>query len=257
MDLLLLLPEKLVDVLFAALDAVARRHVLVHQKVVQHLGPALVKVELVVEFGREVAQLADARPRDVGKVVVLDVVAGVVAEHVHDAIVRVRLLDGAKDVVLGQKVARERVERAGEDHAHAHVEERAKAEKVPHDKVKAKLGGKVYKVVEFHLGRADRHRAKRVEEDLEGAEEELGEKVVEQHAFELRGEIDIVAGDALEAVVIAVVVAEGDRHGEDQREVGDKADPAIEAMLGEGEVVANLVDGERQRVIRNGADSVG
>jgi hypothetical protein len=130
--------------------------------------------------------------------VVLVVQADVVGEPVERAVVgeglgdgdlvlRVLLLrgDGLVDVVLGDEVAGERVQAAGEEGGEEQVEQgAARAGEVKEGGVEADLGGDVEGVDLGDRDAVDGHGPDGVEEDLEGAEEGLAEDGVEEEGLE-------------------------------------------------------------------------
>lgn len=170
--------------------------------------------QVVVELGGGVAHGVEAGPGHGGEVVVLVVQADVVGEPVQgpvvgeglgdgDAVLRVLLGrgDGLVDVVLGDEVAGQRVQAAGEEGGEEEVEDGVERGEAVEDEVEGELDGNV-DVVDLGEGDGvDGHGAQGVEEDLEGAEEGFSENRIENEGFEGGGEIGIEAIDTKGLVV--------------------------------------------------------
>eukprot|EP00160_Parvularia_atlantis_P010085 Unigene1986_Nuclearia_a/m.6185 Unigene1986_Nuclearia_a/g.6185 ORF Unigene1986_Nuclearia_a/g.6185 Unigene1986_Nuclearia_a/m.6185 type:complete len:385 (+) Unigene1986_Nuclearia_a:121-1275(+) len=240
-----------------ALDAVVDADLAAGDEVPRDEDPGRVVRQRAVQLGRHGLELRQAGPGDVGEVVVLVVVAHVEREPVERAVVRERLMRACEDVVLADKVPRTRVQRAREERRGEEVQQRAEAEKVVDDGVKGKLNNPVGQEHDVGLLVAHNHRAQGVEEDLVGAEERLGKDVVEDDALDPRRQVRVVAVDTLEAVVLCVVRAERDGVGQADGEVRKHRERAVGDERLEREVVADLVDGQEERVVAGGADDVG
>jgi hypothetical protein len=180
--------------------------ILVPNKIDEDHGPAGVGRDGVVKLGRELPERRQPRPGHRGEIVVLVVVADVVGEDVERAIVRVRLLvEAVPEVVLGDEVAGERVERAGEEGGEEEVEEGGPAPGADDERVEGELREQVGGVPPCRGLCADEAGPEGVEEDLEGGEEELAEDVVEQEELEPGRQVGVDAVFAEVFVVLDVV----------------------------------------------------
>ena len=79
--------------------------------------------EVVVKFRRDPFDLGQPRTGDVGKVVVLHVVADVEGDVVPGSVVGVGLVSSVEHVVLGNEVCRHGVDPQAEDGANQQIEE--------------------------------------------------------------------------------------------------------------------------------------
>lgn len=203
------------------LDTAAHADLLVEDEAPDGVDPALVAGEGVVELGGDLVEGVKAGPGDGGEVVVLVVQADVVGEPVEgpvvgeglgdgDAVVRVALLGGdvLVDVVLGDEVAGEGVEAAGEEGGEEEVDEGLDAGEVDEEDVEADLDDDVEEVDARQGHAVDGHRAEGVEEDLEGAEERLAEDGVEEDCLEGGGEVGVEAVYA-ETLVVGEMIRLG------------------------------------------------
>ena len=222
-----------------------------------------------VELARDVVQLVQARPGDGGEVVVLVVQADVVRQEVEGPVVRVGLGDGDAvgrvglrgrhrrvHVVLGDEVARQRVQAAREERGEQEVQHRLEPQGAQDRGVEGELRGHVQggDPRERHL--VDGHGPQGVEEDLEGAEEGLAENRVEEDGLEGRGQVRVQAVDAQGLVVRQVVGPEGGAVGDADGQVRDDGEEPVRRGRAEGEVVADLVDGEEEVLVGGCADDV-
>lgn len=137
-----------------------------------------------------------SRPGNGREVVVLIVQPDIVGQNVEravvgkglwngDLVVRVPLRrgDGLVDVVLGDEVAGQGVQAAGEEGGEQQVEEGVDGSEAEEEDVKGDLGDDVEEVDPGHGDAVDGHGADGVEEDLECAEEGLAEDGVEDKGF--------------------------------------------------------------------------
>lgn len=194
------------------LHAAPKTNLLVQNELPNYLHPAVVAGQIAVELVRNLVQLPQPSPRHSREIVVLVVQADVVREQVQHAIVRERLRRRRKlgflallvgllqrarvlreDVVLGDEVAGNGVQRAGEEGAQDEVAERFAAD-VLHEEV---VDGELHEDVEgMDAGEGqvvDHHRAQGVEEDLEGCEEGFAGDGVEEPGFEGGGKVGVEA----------------------------------------------------------------
>lgn len=254
---------------FLALDAAADADVLVEDEAPDDVDPALVAGELVVELAGDLVEPGQAGPGDGGEVVVLVVEADVVGEQVEGAVVRVRLGHGQAvgrvglgrghggvDVVLGDEVAGERVQAAGEEGRQEEVQQGPASQRLEDCHVEGDLGGDVGGRDPGEGDAVDAHGPHGVEEDLEGAEEGLAEDGVEEEGLEGGGQVGVEAVDAEGLVVGEVVGAEGGAVGGADGQVGDDGEEPVREGGPEGEVVADLVDREEQVLVRRRAHHV-
>lgn len=187
-----------------ALDAAADADVFVPNEAPDGVGPALVAGQVLVKLPGHVVDGGQAGPGHGGEVVVLVVQADVVREPVEgpvvgkglgdgDAVVRValRLGDRLVHVVLGDEVAGQRVEAAGEEGGEQEVGKGGGRGEADEGDVEGDLDEDVEVV---HPGKGDAvdgHGADGVKEDLEGAEKGLAENRVEHQGLGGGGQIRV------------------------------------------------------------------
>lgn len=201
-----------------ALDAAVHADIVVPDEAPDGVHPALVAGQLVIELAGDAVDLVQAGPGDGGKVVVLVVQADVVGDPVERAVVgkglgdgdpvgRVTLGrgDGLVDVVLGDEVAGDGVQAAGEEGGEDQVEEGVPRGVADEEHVEADLDGDVEGVDAREGDAVDGHGAYGVEEDLKGAEEGLAHDGVEEEGLEGRGQIGVETVHA-EGLVMGQVV---------------------------------------------------
>lgn len=175
-----------------SLDAAADAHVLIPDESPNGVNPALVAGKRLVKLFGNVIHGMESRPGNSREVVVLVVQPHIVGQNVKGTVVGkglwngdlvvgvpLRRGDGLVDVVLGDEVARQRVQAAGEEGGEQQVEESVGRSKAEEEEVKGELGDDVEEVDPGHGDAVDGHGADGVEEDLERAEEGLAEDGVE------------------------------------------------------------------------------
>ena len=180
-----------------ALDARPGPDLSVGQKRPDHPAPARVPGERLVELGRDLAQPVQPRVRDLREVVVLVVEAHVVGERVERAVVRVRLLARHEAVVLGDEVARHRVQPAAEERPGEEVGQRLDAPEVEHGGVEAQHEREAEQVRRVGLLRPDDERPQAVDREVGRDPRELGGEVGDGGLLERGREVDVPAVDAL------------------------------------------------------------
>jgi hypothetical protein len=206
------------------LHTTPKTDLLVKNKLPDHLHPAVMARQIAVEFIRNLVQLPQPGPRHGRKIMVLVVQAHVVREQVQHAVVReslrrrrklgfLALLVGflqrarvlCEDIVLGDEVACDGVQGAGEEGAQDEVAESFAAD-VLHEKV---VDGELHEDVEGVDARqgqvVDHHGTQGVKEDLEGCEERFAGDGVEEPGFEGGGKVGVEAVYAERLVVCEVV----------------------------------------------------
>lgn len=202
------------------LHAAPKPDFLVQNELPDHLHPAVVTRQVAVEFIGDLVELPQTCPRHGGEVVVLVVQADVVREQVQRAVVRerlrrrgefsflalfVRLLQGARvlgeDVMLGDEVACDWVQRAGEEGAQDEVAEGFATYVLYEEVIDNELYGDVEGVDASEGQVVDHHWAEGVEEDLEGREEGLAGDGIKEPCFEGGGEVGVESINAEGLVV--------------------------------------------------------
>lgn len=262
------LPDKAAALL--ALYAAADADGLVEYEAPDDVGPRGVVREIGVELAGDIVELVEAGPGDGGEVVVLVVQADVVRQEVEGPVVGVRLgdgdavggiglggRDGRIDVVLGDEVAGERVQAACEEGGQQEVQHGPAAERADNHGVEEDLHSDVEG---RHPGEGDAvhgHGPQGVEEDLEGAEEGLAQDGVEEYGLEGGGQVRVEPVDAQGLVVGQVVGPEGGAVGDTDGQVCEDGEEAVGRRRAEGEVVADLMYGEEEVLVRGCADDVG
>lgn len=254
----------------AALHATPDADALVEDEAPEDVGPGGVVGEVGVELAGDVVELVEAGPGDGGEVVVLVVQADVVRQEVEGPVVRVGLGHGDAvgrvglrrrhrriHVVLGDEVAGERVQAAGQERREHEVQQRLRAQRAQHHGVEGELGGDVEGRDPGEGHAVHGHGPQGVEEDLEGAEEGLAEDGVEEDGLEGGGQVGVEPVDAQRLVVGQVVGAEGGAVGDADGQVREDGEQAVRGGRAEGEVVADLVDGEEEVLVGGRADDVG
>lgn len=210
-----------------SLDTTPETDFLVQDKLPDNLHPAVVARQIAVELIRDLVQFPQPRPRDGGEVVVLVVQAHVVGQHVQNAVVgeclwrrrqlgllalligflqRTRML--CENVMLGNEVACDRVQGAGEERAQDEVAERLSADVLHEKVVDCELHKDVESVDACERQVVDHHGAESVEEDLEGCEEGFAGDGVEEPGLKGRRKIGIESVDA-EGLVVGQMVRLG------------------------------------------------
>eukprot|EP00754_Rhynchopus_humris_P014920 Rhum_TRINITY_DN14420_c26_g1::Rhum_TRINITY_DN14420_c26_g1_i1::g.89568::m.89568 len=212
--------------------------------------------QVVVELRRNLAHLGQTRPRDVREVMVLVVVAHVEGQVVQGAVVRVRLRPVDELKVLRQEVPRHRVQAAREERAEQEVEERQRAPQLDDGHHRGHLHAPVEQRPRGDLRRVHEHGTKGVEENLEDAEEELREGVLEDKRLHPRGNVSVEAVVALVAVVLHVVPVEGRGVGDADGDVGDARKELVAPRALHGQHVHDLVDGKEEGVVDCAAHDV-
>lgn len=176
--------------------------------------PAAVAGQRFVELLRDLVQLWQAGPRDSREIMVFIVQANIVGKDVEGTIVRVRLrrrervqgmfllrlilpssflflnrfsparLDVGEEVVFGDKVSCARVQGTRQERAQYEIVQwlRGTAE-LDDAVVEDKLGNEIQDMDRGERRAVDEHRADRIEEDLERAEEGFAEQGVEEPSF--------------------------------------------------------------------------
>ena len=116
--------------------------------------------------------------------------------------------DRLVDVVLGDEVAGEGVQAAGEEGGEEEIEQGRPGQVADDAEVKGELDDQVGKGDPGEGDLVDRHGADGVKEDLEGAEEGLSEEGIEKQSLEGGGEVCVYTVDA-ERLVVGEVVGLG------------------------------------------------
>lgn len=203
--------------------------------------------ELVVELAGDAAQLGQAGPGDGGEVVVLVVQADVVGEEVEGPVVRVRLRHRhlvvrvrlrrrhrLVHVVLGDEVARQRMQAARQERRQYEVQHSLRTEGLEDDGVEGELDGYVGGGDPGKGHAVDAHGSDGVEKDLEGAEEGLSEDRVEEDSLEGSRQVGIETVDTQGLVMRQVIRAEGGAIGDADGQVGDDGEESVRGRGAEG-----------------------
>ena len=209
---------------FLSLHTTPKANLLVQNELPDDLHPAVVARQVAVELVRNLVQLPKPSPRNSREVVVLVVQTDVVREQIQHAVVReslrrrrklgflallVGLLQRARvlceDVVLGDEVASDGVQRAGEEGAQDEITERFAANVLHEEVVYRELHEDVESVDARERQVVNHHGTEGVEEDLEGCEESFAGDGVEEPGFEGSGKVGVEAVHA-EGLVVGQVV---------------------------------------------------
>lgn len=97
---------------------------------------------------------------------------------------------------------------------------------------------------------------KGIEEELQQDPNRFCDDISHSMGFGLAWDVHVNAIDSLEEMVLKVVLLEGDGHGGSNREVGEDAKPAVVRWIGEGKIVAELVDSKEEIVVEEGAKKI-
>ena len=174
------------------------------------------------------------------------VVANVPRDVVPWAVVRIRLIALLKNVVLCDKMGAKGVESHGQERAHHEVIHSLEAGKVTQANVKDYLNDDIDNFhIHWGLGMDDKG-SQCIEDWLEDHPNHLAEGIAEKLSLPLGGQICINAVDAQIPVMLQVVLFEGDRHREDDRQVRPDAKETVSSRIAvaEDEVVGDLVNGQ-------------
>lgn len=219
--------------------------------------------QVLVELARDGVELGEPGPGHGGEVVVLVVEADVVGEEVQGPVVREGLGHGdlvrrlplrrrhrLVHVVLGDEVARRRVQAPRQEGRQEQVEQGLLAQERDEHVVEAELHGDVGRRHPRERHRVDAHGAQGVEEDLEGAEEGLAQDGVQDHGLERRRQVRVQPVHAQRLVVRQVVGPEAGAVGHADRQVRDDGEQPVRRRRPERQVVADLVDRQEQVLVR-------
>ena len=236
-----------------------RAHVLVEDEVPDNLDPGRVVGEVVVVLGGQALDLGQARVGDVGEVVVLVVVAHVEEDKVERAVVGVRGLPPAEQVVLRDEVAGQRVQPQPQQGPGHQVHQRLQAEGGEDDVVEGELADEVDQLPARDGLGALVEGTESVDERVDGQPDHLGQRVPEEVGLQAGGDVHVVHLLSQVAVVVGVVLLVGDGHGDGDRQVAPDAQHPVHppAPVPVGQVVSDLVDGAAQGVVEHAAKAVG
>lgn len=123
--------------------------------------------------------------------------------------------------------------------------------------VKRELGDEIQTFPEAWRLWIDEKRSQGVKQELKRHPQHLRNGVRDPESLHFCGEININAIHALEAVMIQVVFLESDTHRHADGEIRKYSQESIIEAAGEGKVVAELVDGEKEIVVAEGAKDIG
>lgn len=255
---------------FLALYAAAEADAVVKDEAPENVGPGGVIWEIGVELAGDVVELVEAGPGDGREVMVLVVQADVVGQEVEGPVVRIRLGDGDAvrgvglrgrygriDVVLRDEVAGERMQAACQEGGQQEVQHGLGPERAQNYSVEEDLCGDVEGRYPGEGNAVDGHGPQGVEEDLEGAEECLAQDGVEEYGLECGRQVRIEPVNAQGLVMGQVVRSEGSAIRDTDGQVRKDGEDAIGRWRAEGEVVAYLMYGEEEVLVRRCADDVG
>lgn len=175
---------------------------------------------------------------------VLHVVAHIEGDEVEGAIVGVRLMTLQEHIVLSNEMSRDGVQAHAQDGACDQVNDGLQAPQVVDYEVHHKLNDCVQHLQSSDWLGVDHQGPKCVEEGLEEEPDHFPQGCGEEPALPICGDVHIQAVAAQVAVMIDVVLLEGGRVRQADREVGKHSEPAVQARLlvAEGHVVGDVVD---------------
>ena len=201
---LLVLPVPNLPASFFPLYSAPESNFLVPDKLPQYAYPALMARQLCIEFLCDLVHGRQPAPRYGREIMMLVMQANVIRQQIQGTVIRIRLrqrcasraarrcqLRAIKDIVFGYKMARTRVQGAGEEGGEDEVCESVGAEVADHEIVEQALGKDVEEVELRERELVDEHGTEGVEEDLEGAEEGFAEDGVEEEGFQCGGEVGV------------------------------------------------------------------
>jgi len=181
----------------------------------------------------------------------------IVGKDVQWAVVRVRFLVGAvPNEVLRDEMGCTWVKAASKEAAGDEVYEDVPAPKVEQEIVEGDLCNNVANEPSCRFLCPNKARTKCVEENLEGAEEDLAEDIIEAEELCAGRQVGVDSVLALELVVLDVVRFEQRTVRNADRQIGDDGKGLVELDILEGQVVGNLVNGEEEILVRRAANRV-
>ena len=187
-----------------------RTHLVVPHELPQHLEPAGVVGKVVVELRAHALQLRQLAVRNVGEIVMFDVVAQVVHEEVADAIVAVSSLALGEEVVFRKEVTRQPMQASlAQQGAAEKVGERSDAQEAHEGSVEGHLHHEVHHLQPPHWGRVLEVRPQSVDDRVQEEPEDLGEGVSEEVRLRHCRDVHVEGVVAHEAVVVTVVLLVG------------------------------------------------
>jgi len=221
-----------------------RAHAGVKDEVPDDLDPAGVVGQVVVVLGRQLLDLGQLVVGDVGEVVVLVVVANVVQDEVEGPVVGVGGLALGEDIVLGDKVAGQRVKAQRHQRARNHVDNWLDTPKLEDDEIKCKLRGSVYGLPSSQgLGGLVKW-PDGVQDGVQQQPDGLGGRVTEQPCLQPRGDVHVLHLLPQVPVVVRMVLFVCNGHGHTKWQVDPQAEHSVHPRplpMPKGKVVTNLV----------------
>ena len=151
---------------------------------------------------------------------VLHVIANIECEVVPRAIVGVGLIASVKHVVLGDKVSRHGMEPHAQEGPSNEIHQTLDTDEVIDEDIEHKLDHVVEDLKSGGRFGSDEGRSQGVEERLEEEPENLARSAAKEPTLPVRGEVHVVQIHAQVAVVLRVVLLEGDGHGDPDGQVG-------------------------------------
>lgn len=200
---LVFLPAANLSTAFLSLDPAPHAYFLVPDELPDDAYPATMVGQILVELFRNLVDLPEPGPRNGGEIVVLVMQTDVVCEEVEGSVVRESLgyqdtllgvtslfafeRGAIEDIVLGDEVTSNRVERSGKETAQDEVSHSLASPRLDQHVIKQKLNNNVQGVNPGEGNLVDHHGPQCVEQDLEGTEESLAGNRVEEEGLERCG----------------------------------------------------------------------
>jgi len=191
----------------------------------------------VIEFRSDFSELGELSPRDVGEIVMLNVISDVKVGDIHNSIVTVGVLALNEFVVLSNDVGSNGVQSETEEGTQNQIYQGLRSEIVSNEGVPREDEDAVDQFHNIHgLGAYD-VGSKAIEEGHGQDEHELSEGSVEESDFSLGGKIGIPVGSAQKDVVISMESTEGNGRGDTLTEVGKDGSELVSFSRPEGSVM--------------------
>mmetsp|Transcript_41269 Transcript_41269/g.82958 ORF Transcript_41269/g.82958 Transcript_41269/m.82958 type:complete len:317 (+) Transcript_41269:219-1169(+) len=250
----------------AALDAAEGADGVVENVAQDDAGPRLALRQVVVELRRNLLHLRKVPPGDVGKVVVLVVVADVVGEHVERAVVGVRLGLAVHDVVLGDEVSGGGMYAARKEGRQQEVPHHLEPAQIDHGGVECKLNDPVddKPFVDGNEIWLYDHWPQRVGKDLAEHEQRFLDSVLDvrpsgggnEPALDCCWDVCVDPVLALVAMVRHVIFFESNAIREYDGPIRYHSTQLVQSVILESEEMGKLVDRQEQRVVCGGTHDI-
>jgi hypothetical protein len=162
-----------------------------------------------------------------GKIMVLVMVTYAPSHEIKRAIVRICLLIRIEDVMLGNEVTSHRVHSTPNKCREDQISKRLPTTEVNHGNIKGYLDKKVDELPITRGFRFEKHRPKSVEEELKENPYGFHDHISHYMSLNFARNVHVNAIYSLEAMVLKVILLEGDRHRDANWEVSKDTEPTV------------------------------